>query len=402
MIGGRAAAERVGPLAGSVGWRLLIAVSVSMIVASLGPALDPIVSAALIEDIGWSSTAAGSLATAEFFCAAVAGLVAWAAVGPLGPRRMGLAALLAAFAGYGLAAVGDGPLLVVGRIVAGCGAGTALVAAAAAVAVAKRPERISGAAIVLANVVGIGLFLVVPRLTDGRGVSFVFVVVAGLSAAALALAWTTQGFPLAAVAFERRSLRNAPDRAASLLLMASAAMFSAADGALWHVTERIGNLRGLDDSSVGVVLALASVGSVVGGGIAVVVGHRLGNLVPLLGAVAVESMARLATYVVADASVYVVSQVMVFTAYSVAVSYYLGAAARLDDLGRWSAGVGAAIAFGTAVGPISGSVLLSAAGFARSGWFLLLVGGAAMVTAVPACALADRLHRVNSMERPVQ
>jgi MFS family permease len=167
---------------------------------------------------------------------------------------------------------------------------------------------------------------------------------------------------------------------------------------LWGVSGRIGLTQAhLSEATVGAVFAVALGAGLLGVVGAGALGPRLGQALPIgLGTVLIAGCIALSASAT-DLTTFASGEIAWNVLYPVVLSYVIGLAASLDPRGRWAVLVGSASSLGTAVGPVTGSLLSARAGFPAMGT-VLAVG--LLAVAVPLTAVALRRRTTTVTTRP--
>ncbi|MGY4976408.1 MFS transporter [Streptomyces sp. 900105755] len=358
----------------------------------LAPYLLPTTVGRLASGLPLSATQAGAVGSALLLSSATAGFLLASRVDRLGPRTLARLGLLLALLGYGGAALTAAvPAVIAGAVVGGFGSGTLTAVAATGIAAHRDPHRTTTLGLLGVSALAGAVYLTVPHLGPGHAQPL-----AALALTALAV-WpftarlsprTAQALPRAAAGSRLPHLRS------GLLLAAAMPCWSAAQNSLWGVSGRIGLTQAhLGEATVGAVFAVAlgtGLLGVVGAG---ALGPRLGQALPIgLGTVLIAGCIALSASAT-DLTSFASGEIAWNLLYPVVLSYVLGLAAALDPRGRWAVLVGSASSLGTAVGPVTGSLLAARAGFPAMG-AVLAVGLLAVAVPLTAVALRRRTTTV--------
>lgn len=335
-----------------------------------------------------SATGAGAVGSALLLGSASAGFLLASRVDRLGPRALARAGLLLAAAGYGGAALTDAvPAVVAGVVLGGLGSGTATAVAATGIAAQRDPHRVTTVGLLSVSALAGALYLTVPHLGPGHGLPL-----AALALTALAVWPATGRLPEPDRTHHGghgdRGRARLPRPRAGIVLAAAVFCWSMAQNSLWGVSSRIGlEQAGLSEVTVGVVLAAALGGGLLGVTGAGALGARLGRTLPIGAGTALIAGCIAVSAAASDLGSFAAGQIAWNTLYPVVLSYVLALGASLDARGRWAVLVGSASSLGTACGPLAGSLLSAQAGYPGMG---LVLAAGLLAVAVPMTAVALR------------
>ncbi|UPO77396.1 MFS transporter [Arthrobacter sp. Helios] len=342
--------------------------------------LVPIMVVALTGDLGLTATAAGTLMTASLLACALSCLLTsrWAAAsGRYLIARTGLALTAA---GFGAAAfIPSEPAVIAGIILGGLGAGGAVSSGGAALGALRNPDRASGIS-GFANraIVSVVLF-VIPVL--GAGMGSAFGLLAGLALAALLVTgWlpdrptaepTAAAGALEAAAATPVTTSNAApgtsSRTATIAgfgLLACFALWALSEDSLWAVAATMGaDQAGLDETGMGLVLSLSTLGGLLGSALVGLAGRRLGRTIPLAVVLIAGAGMKFVSGMVEDSGLYMAVIIAWNTLYLIAFVYIIAIAAALDATGKWSAPALGVYLIGSSFAPFLGTVIATSAGY---------------------------------------
>lgn len=361
--------------------------------------LVPVMIVALTGERGFSDTDAGMLMTGSLLACAITCLFTskWAAGN--GRYAVARAGLVLTAAGFGAAAfIPSAPVVVAGVLIGGMGAGGAVSAGGAALGALRNPDRASGiSGFTNRAIVSVVLF-VIPAL--GAGMGSAFGLLAGLALAALfTTAWlpnrpgtpatgtrgtsTTAATALAAPAHPRTSRTTT---LAGVGLLACFAVWALSEDSLWAVAATMGaDQAQLDETGMGLVLSLSTLGGLLASGLIGVAGRRLGRTAPLAVALVAGAALKLLSGIVTDPGLYMAVIIAWNTIYMLAFIYIVAAAAALDASGRWSAPVLGVYLVGSSFAPFFGTFVSAAAGYDVLGYVLAAM---TLVLTVPLVAIS--------------
>lgn len=349
--------------------------------------LVPVMIVALTGELGFSDTEAGTLMTGSLLACAITCLLTSKLAAGSGRYAVARAGLVLTAAGFGAAAfIPSAPVVVAGVLIGGLGAGGAVSAGGAALGALRNPDRASGiSGFTNRAIVSVVLF-VIPAL--GAGMGSAFGLLAGLALAALfTTAWlpnrpgttgtVTEGIATtgagtsatAAVPAHPKSSRTTT--IAGFGLLACFAVWALSEDSLWAVAATMGaDQARLDETGMGLVLSLSTLGGLLASGLIGVAGRRLGRTAPLAVALVAGAALKLLSGIVTDPGLYMGVIIAWNTIYMLAFIYIVAAAAALDASGRWSAPVLGVYLVGSSFAPFFGTFVSAAAGYDILGFVL--------------------------------
>jgi len=354
--------------------------------------LVPVMIVALTGDLGLSDTEAGTLMTGSLLACAIACLLTSRLAAGHGRYFVARTGLVLAAAGFGAAAfIPSVPVVVAGVLLGGVGAGGAVSAGGAALGALRNPERASGiSGFTNRAIVSVVLF-VIPAL--GAGMGSAFGLLAGLALAALfTTAWlpgspaATGGLATPAAAAVKRD--STGTTLAGLGLLACFALWALSEDSLWAVAATMGaDQAQLDETGMGLVLSLSTLGGLLASGLIGVAGRRLGRTAPLAVALVAGAALKMLSGTVTDPGWYMAVIIAWNTIYMLSFIYIVATAAALDASGRWSAPVLGVYLVGSSFAPFFGTWVSAAGGYDLLGYVL---AGMTLVLMVP-LVLVSRL-----------
>lgn len=342
---------------------------------TLGSTLMPVMLPGMADRYGLSSTGTGVVATAQLVMTAVVTLALIPRVARPGRARIAKAGILAAAAGFCLAAItADFSTLLAANVLAGAGLGAVNAAAMAAIAATDDSDRASSVAVVGAIVVAAVLVTALPEAQALWGNAAQFVILAGCCTASL---WFLRALPDPA---EQVDASVPPVRVPMSFLFA-VALLGASDQGAWSYSATLGEeYDGMSPATVAAVLAVASLVSLAGVGLSHLTLRKSGRLAAVAAFVAVEGFAKLIIAVVPSPAAFAAAAVIWQICFMGLLVSLLSAAASIDSSGRWVAGAGGALAIGTGLGPAPSGWILDSWGAPAFG---LVIALSTAVAAVP-------------------
>ncbi|WP_411375056.1 MFS transporter [Arthrobacter sp. MPF02] len=351
--------------------------------------LVPVMIFALTGERGFSDTQAGTLMTGSLLACAAACLLTSRLAAGNGRYLVARAGLVLTAAGFGAAAfIPSAPAVVAGVLIGGLGAGGAVSAGGAALGALRNPDRASGiSGFTNRAIVSVVLF-VIPAL--GAGMGSAFGLLAGLALAALfTTSWlpgkpATPASPATAAAAPKAASRTTT--IAGFGLLACFALWALSEDSLWAVAGTMGaDQAQLDETGMGLVLSLSTLGGLLASGLIGVAGRRFGRTAPLAVALVAGAALKILSGVVTDPGLYMAVIIAWNTIYMLSFIYIVAAAAALDASGRWSAPVLGVYLVGSSFAPFFGTFVSASAGYDVLGYVL---GGMTLVLMVPLVAIS--------------
>jgi DHA1 family inner membrane transport protein len=365
----------------------------------------PVMIVALTGGPGFSATGAGTLMTASLLACAATCLATsrWTAAG--GRYVVARAGLALTALGFGAAAfVPSVPVVVAGVVLGGLGAGGAVSAGGAALGALRNPDRASGiSGFTNRAVVSVVLF-VVPVL--GAGMGSAFGLLAGLALAALlTTGWlpdrpVPEAAPTGPVAGDSSAApASRTTTLAGVGLLVCFALWALSEDSLWAVAATMGADRaGLDETGMGLVLSLSTLGGLAASALVGLAGPRLGRTAPLAAALVTGGALKLLAGTVTDPGWYMVIVVAWNTLYMLSFIYIVAVAAALDASGKWSAPVLGVYLVGSAFAPVFGTAVSAAAGYTVLG---AVLAGMTFVLLIPLVLVSRISVRTETAARTV-
>ncbi|OAE00229.1 MFS transporter [Arthrobacter sp. OY3WO11] len=363
--------------------------------------LVPVMIVALTGELGFSDTEAGTLMTGSLLACAVACLLTSRLASGNGRHPVARAGLGLAAAGFAAAAfIPSVPVVVAGVLLGGLGAGGAVSAGGAALGALRNPDRASGiSGFTNRAIVSVVLFII-PAL--GAGMGSAFGLLAGLALAALfTTAWlpgspagTADGPPAAAAPGKDSRTTTL----AGLGLLACFALWALSEDSLWAVAATMGaDQAQLDETGMGLVLSLSTLGGLLASGLIGLAGRRLGRTAPLAVALVAGAALKMLSGTVTEPGLYMAVIVAWNTIYMLTFIYIVATAAALDASGRWSAPVLGVYLIGSSFAPFFGTFVSASAGYDILGYVL---AGMTLVLAVPLVLISRLSVRMDREAAP--
>jgi predicted MFS family arabinose efflux permease len=249
------------------------------------------------------------------------------------------------------------PLLVT-RFLTGLAGGSVFAVTVAALGDNREPDRAFGLGQAVQGAMMLAAFLAAPYLLQAWNVSALYYM---LAAASMLMMLTLWWFPV-----QGRSRAASAGSAAQgehhhaliwLGLIASVIFFINVFG-FWAFVERIGQAAQLPVETIGLALGISQVIAIAGAFAAALASDRYGRYLPLLIVLIGQSIALFALIGNFGSVVFFVSTGAFQALFIVAVSYQMGAIAKLDTEGRFLVIMTAAQGLGAAFGPAIAAALI--------------------------------------------
>ncbi len=332
------------------------------IVYPLGPAaiiLMPMIVGGLIDGFGFSEQQAANIASLEGLGLVFASVFAAVWIRKYSwVRALSFAFFLYAFLNV-VSANLDGymPLLVM-RFLTGLAGGNLFAITVAALGDNQEPDRAFGLAQAAQGVMMLAGFLAAPYLLQAWNVSALYYM---LAAASVLVALTLFRFP--AQGRHRAASTGSSEQGGNttaliwLGLFASFIFFVNVFG-FWAFVERIGQAAQLPVNTIGLALGISQVMAIVGALAVALASDRYGRFIPLLIVLIGQSLALFVLIGKFGSATFFLSTGAYQALFIVAVSYQMGAMAKLDIKGRFLVMMTAAQGLGAAVGPAVAAALI--------------------------------------------
>jgi MFS transporter, DHA1 family, inner membrane transport protein len=244
------------------------------------------------------------------------------------------------------------------RLLTGLGEGVAVAALGAAAASFSNPDRLF-AVFMSANMSLVTLYLLfLPGAVAANGVEFAFLTLAGLGfLGLLALPrFPPNSSPYAGghapIVMPRRTLP-----APSVLGLLGCLGLNFGVGMIWPFMGALGKARGISPETVSTDLAMATVGGIIAGVCAAVLGLRSGRRLPLL--LGTSALVVSALGLVQATMSFSVCTILFMFFWVFATSYFMGTVAAVPDGGRGAVLIPAAQQGGLALGPPLSAFIVS-------------------------------------------
>lgn len=365
----------------------LLAVIVG-VASVLGPNTMPLLVAISSRVFGMSAATAGRVTSLEML-----GFCAGSVLLTLMLRRASIArllsiSLLVVLAANAATTVGGPELLAPIRFLAGLGEGGGVAGMAAVFSATTAPERFYGAFLCISFLLAMALFRVNLSSIALLGPYAIYWMLATFALLALPAALLTKR-----PAKEAAKNRAAAVQSASTSLIAVALLgtvvYLTAWTSTWAYAVNICQWSGVSAYGCGVVLGYAAIAAAVGGGLAVVLGHRWGNAIPLMVAGILMAASALLMILKLTPTTYPAAILGWMGGIQFAVPYLVAIMSKADPAGRAASLSIAAQTLGMSVGPALGATVVTGGTAARlAGLSLILLVPSVIAVVEVARALA--------------
>ncbi len=344
----------------------LSATLIICIVYPLGPAaiiLMPMIVGGLIDGYGFTEQQAANIASLEGLGIVVASLLAAFWIRQVSwVRVLSFAFLLYALLNIVSANLGAyGPLLVL-RFLTGLAGGSLFAVTVAALGDNREPDRAFGLAQAAQGIMMLAAFLAAPVLLELWGVRALYYM---LGAASVLVMPALLRFPVRGRHLASSASSDEQSESNTLLiwlgLFASVIFFVNVFG-FWAFVERIGQAAQLPANTIGLALGISQIMAIVGALAAALASDRYGRYLPLLVVLIGQTIALYVLIGDFGPVTYFISIGAFQALFIVAVSYQMGAIAKLDVNGQFLVIMTGAQGLGAAIGPAVAAALITEKG----------------------------------------
>jgi len=347
--------------------------------------ISPLIIGAIMVGFGIGEATAGAFTTVELMVmSATAFLLA-----PLGPRlatrRFFVLAVGLAIAAHGLTVFTNAPenYLPI-RMVAGLAGGLLLLCLNTRAAHSANPVRLYGIATLTTTIVGMVLLMVLPALISRFGYQALFGALLCLGLLVLPMQWLAPSSDLASKISETE-----PNKLSLRLVgLTATALFSIqiSQSGYYAFVERMATGHALSPQAIGGLLSMAYLAGVPGSALAIWLGERWGQFLPITLGLMGHCLAIVLACYTDSIMLFYLAVILQTFAYFFSIPYQLGLAAHLDPSGRL-ASIAAGIFFlGLSCGPIFGGWLVEA-------WHYPAIALSVLATVIPGLGIYAYLLR---------
>lgn len=335
--------------------RIVIAFIGTWVIALLAANLVPVLIGALVEDLGMSLTAAGTLATVMSLGTAGA-MFATNRFVAKGDRpklaRLGLGIMAVGFGGAGLS-LQTIPVQA-GIILGGIGCGIVIAASTAASSATRNPDNTTGTVMIVNRAGAAALLAVVPLL--GNDLRAILFVLAGLGIAGILMAGGLPNLPVELPAKDSRE----PLGAMAILLAFIFGLWSLTEEMVYTMTEIVAVENvGMSAGELSSWLSVSIIGGLAGAVLAPIVLRVIGRSWSLVGIVVISTICKFLLVTTDIYWLYASALVTWGAMYGAVLTLVFGLAARMAVSGRVVVFVTSVYMIGIALGPMAGSWLVA-------------------------------------------
>ena len=371
----------------------VLALAAAVFISWQGVMAVPIQIGALIDGMGLNEQQAGLLGTLEITALSLVPILLAVRIGRWSKPRVALAGAVAVLAGQALSAFTDSyAMLAALRMLTGVGAGFIYGAACASIAGHQRGDQMLAWGIAAGQTALAAMLIGLPFSESYGHHRGVFITLALLVLVFFPL---LSRIPQSEVHEDISHQGHDRDMVSPTFLFfffLALTFFNVAIGMMWGFLELRGDELQLDPQRMGMVLAALPLGGVIGSGIAGLIGHRFGRMLPFLVAL---SCCTLACFTVAFAQVHLLllSSTFALGIFELFVmAFFLGTASSMDSQGRIATIAGGMTMLTYGMGPGLGGVLSA---FLDNSEIISISGLLCLMAAViilPVSLLLDRRH----------
>jgi MFS family permease len=341
--------------------RILVACGAAYCIANIGWWVQPAIVNEVIARFQVGEIRAGLIASAEMTAIAIGSVSFARLLQRFSLRRIAFVGIVIALLGAAWSSVAQlYDALLISRAVVGLGEGAALAVATAGIANFRDPDRAYGKINVAAILFGSLSFLLLGATASIFGQSHnVFPTILGGMALLYPLLWLVPSYVLKLTSdANRRRSRVASPTGALAALAVAVFIVGVTSGAMWSFYFILGTRAGLADGAINTTVTASVLLSVLGAGLATLIGAKFGRFLPVtFGILALT---------IAIASISLWHNPLVFTAgacLNVAgmyflVPYFFAYAAAQDPSGRNAAIIGGVFLLTGAAGPYFGGYII--------------------------------------------
>ncbi len=322
----------------------LVVGSVGLVIAGiLTTFLAPLVTALFADDFKFGAGQAGILVAAGLAGVAVAAFAIAPVIGRLSRKKIGL--IGAGTATIGLVATGfwatSFPEVLVAQIVTGLGAGLSYSAANSALSFARFPEKAFSTTTIAYMLVGAGMLTLGPLLHELYPLRGIYLGMALAEALCMLLILRLPDvrnlpqahepppeLPPTAVTEGKPRLRRFMTPGA--VLVVAFLILNAGNMAIWSFAQNIGEASGLSNEATSTFLGISQLVGLLGAGVTMVLGGKVGKMTILAPAVAMLAIGNLAIGISWIPLVFMIGFVVVNIAFFCLSPLVLALAAELD------------------------------------------------------------------------
>lgn len=323
--------------------RALVSIISGIFGGYLAANMMPLLISVVQSSVDLPTVAAGLLATALLVTAAVTGWGLARRAGTEARISMAITGSLIASGGFIIAGLIANPwMIAMGFIIVGLGSGALVASASAALSSTGNPDRVATLAILFGTIAVSVLLAVLPAITKSRAPTFL--IFAGVM---LAVAVGVRWLPLASDTAS--NLR--PANTTVVVFAVGVGLYAMSESGAWAFASRLAEWAGVSENSIPITLSVAVASGILGSGCAVLLGARLGELIPIAGFIGLGMIGKIAAALTMGQVSFTIGLFLWCMTFPPTVAYILALSARGDKRGSTAAIAGSALAMGGALGP---------------------------------------------------
>lgn len=354
--------------------------------------LIPLLVGGMVSDRGFSEQAAGLMASADLAGYALATFSTAMLLDRFSWRSMALFAVaLIIAANIATTLTYSIQLFALVRFASGMGCGVLAAIASVSLGQSDNPDRNYGLFFAASLLFGTAALWGLPALLSRYGLNSAYWLIVVL---AVLVAFVAATFPAGRAA--RSGLVPTMTRAVWVLagaVLASILLFWAEQNAVYAYIERIGNASGLSVDYIGFSLGLANLTGFAGAMLVAWLGARLGRLIPLAIATAVQLVCLVVLSGQVSSVGYVAGIGLMALAWNIVNPFQLSILAGVDPSGKALALATTVTGAGLAIGPAAGAVAIGFGGYGAILWLAAALAIATLLLLLAPQSAVARQHK---------
>lgn len=377
----------------------VLALAAAIFISWQGVMAVPIQIGSLIRGLGFSEQRSSFLGTLEITTMALVPILLALRIGRWSKPHVAIFGAVLVIAGQALSSVATNfPLLAGCRLAVGAGAGFIYGAACAAIAGHPRGDQMLAWGIALGQTALAAMLVTLPFTAQFGQQSGVFLALAVL---ALAFAPLLMKMPESLVRHGDEDTNrdsNMVSRGFLFFFFLALTCFNVGIGMMWGFLELRADELHLEPAAIGMVLAALPLGGVIGSGIAGLIGHRFGRMLPFCVALTSCTAACFTVALVEVELLLLISTFALGIFELFVMAFFIGTASSMDSRGRIATIAGGMTMLTYGLGPGLGGLLayqLSASEIIIASGMICLAAAAIIL---PVSILLDRRGNAKSVD----
>jgi MFS transporter, DHA1 family, inner membrane transport protein len=343
--------------------RIVAAATGGYLTATLSSYLQPLVLSSLRDTFGLSPSLVGTLVAIDAgMCAMTAMLLGFLARrSQISYRTFGVAGVLMAVIANFLCSVTTSlPLIMCMRVIAGVGEGLAMGAGMGALGALPKPDRMIAAVLAMGSVVASIAIVLAPVLNV---VGNAFRMYAYQGAVTCLIGICMLGLPKITVEPKRKADATPQARANARGLKLFVALFGSvlvgvSASMVWGFATVVGSRTGLAVAATATVISIATNFTILGSGLAAILGTRFGRTWPIGIAVVVECAALAFLFMTARPEAFAIGLCAILLVGMFIRPFIMGIGSLIDPSGGLTGSMSGAFRLGSFIGPMAGGVAI--------------------------------------------